>query len=56
MAKLNFALICARAIVDQATNLVSVIDIVDELTIKVPPEAKKDASAVLIANSNGPRA
>jgi len=48
MAKLNFAVICGRAIIDRATNLLSIIDIVEEFTIKVPAEASKDASAVYL--------
>jgi hypothetical protein len=46
VAKLNFAVLCGRAIVDRETNQFSIIDIIEGITIKAPPEAIKDASAV----------
>lgn len=46
MAKLNFALLCSRAIVDKETSQLSIIDVVEGVTIKAPAEAIKDTSTV----------
>jgi hypothetical protein len=48
MAKLNFALLCSRAIVDKATNQFSAIDVIEQITINVPPETAGDASPVFV--------
>jgi hypothetical protein len=48
VAKLNFAVLCVRAIVDRETNLLSIIDIVEETTFTVPAEAIKAASPIFL--------
>jgi hypothetical protein len=49
MAKLNFAVLCALSIVDKATNLFSIIDIIEQISFKMP-EAVDPSAVVLLQN------
>lgn len=48
MAQLNFALLCSRSIVDHATNLLSLIDIIDAITFNRPHDVPDDGLDLVI--------
>jgi hypothetical protein len=52
VAQLNFALLCGRSIVDQATKLLSLVDIIETITFNRPQGVPDDGSVAMVSPLN----